>query len=496
MLRAPNHAGEGSPRVLRAPIADAAPGRPHSRLHPSATWWVVVGCAAGALLSLLVLPSAPLHDQWAWLVWGREVAHLQLDLSAGPSWKPLPVMITALLSPLGDAAPELWLAVARFGGLLAVAVGFRLAVRLAGWPAGVVAVIVLLSAWLRSVSLGMAEGLMVGLLLWAIDRHLDGRRGHALLLGFAATLIRPEVWPFLALYGAVLLVREPRLRAPAILLLGLAPVLWLAPDLLSGDAMRSSQEAQGLAGSAPDPGVIVRRALALVPWPVHLAALVAVVEAVRRRHPVAVILAAGAAGWVAVEVTLAVVAGYQGVTRFLYPTLALEAVLAGIGVAWGAQVAAQRLVAAIPGPRIAGLPALSVGAVAVALVPLAAWRLERLSSQLGPITARAGFYAQLDDAVERAGGAERLRSCGVPFSSTAQAPAVAWELGVPISQVGSRPRSPGFVLRVAPGRRARIESDVLPVQAVSLGAARFPRTAEAGPWEIRESCSNQLAQRR
>jgi len=95
--------------------------------------WIVAGCAAGALLSLLFLPSAPLHDQWAWLVWGREVAHLQLDLGAGPAWKPLPVMITALLSPLGDAAPELWLAVARFGGFLALAFGFRLAARIAGW---------------------------------------------------------------------------------------------------------------------------------------------------------------------------------------------------------------------------------------------------------------------------------------------------------------------------------------------------------------------------
>jgi len=458
--------------------------------------WIVAGCAAAALLSLLVLPSAPLHDQWAWLVWGREVAHLQLDLGAGPAWKPLPVMITALLSPLGDAAPELWLAVARFGGFLALAFGFRLAARIAGWPAGAVAVIVLLSTWLLSVSLGIAEGLMVGLLLWAIDRHLDGHRGHALLLAFAATLIRPEVWPFLALYAGVFLLREPRLRVGAIVLLVLTPVLWLAPDLLSGDAMRSSQQAQGIAGSTPDPGVIVRRALDLLPWPVHLAALAGVVEAVRRRHPTAVLLAAAAAGWVVVEVVLSLVAGYQGVARFLYPTLALEAVLAGVGVAWTTQFLARSLSARVGRPRITGARALSVGAIAVVLVPLAAWRLERLSSELAPTTARAGFYAQLGDAVERAGGAERLRGCGVPFSSTAQAPAVAWKLDVPIARVRSRPRSPGFVLRVAPDQRARIESNVLPVQTVTLRAARFPRTANAGAWEVRESCSGQLAQRR
>ena len=163
---------------------------------------------------------------------------------------------------------------------------------------------------------------------------------------------------------------------------------------------------------------------------------------------------------------------------------------------WTTQVLARSLSVRVGRPRITGARALSVGAIAVVLVPLAAWRLERLSSELAPTTARAGFYAQLGDAVERAGGAERLRGCGVPFSSTAQAPAVAWKLDVPIARVRSRPRSPGFVLRVAPDQRARIESNVLPVQTVTLRAARFARMVKAGAWEVRESCSSQLAQRR
>ena len=48
---------------------------------------------------------------------------------------------------------------------------------------------------------GNSEGLLVALCLWALERHLDGRRRDAFLLGFAAGLLRPEVWPFLALYG-------------------------------------------------------------------------------------------------------------------------------------------------------------------------------------------------------------------------------------------------------------------------------------------------------
>src|SRR4051812_10477550 len=194
--------------------------------------YALPACALGALLSLVVLPSAPLHDQWAWIVWGRELVHFSLDASAGPAWKPLPVLINAVLSLFGSAAPSLWLAVARFGGLLSLVLGFRLAARFAGWPAGVVAVIALLSAWLRNVSLGISEGLLVAFLLWAIERHLDGRRTQALLLGFAAALIRPEVWPFLGLYALFLWIREPRLRVLSAVLLVLIPVLWFGPDAL------------------------------------------------------------------------------------------------------------------------------------------------------------------------------------------------------------------------------------------------------------------------
>ena len=52
------------------------------------------------------------------------------------------------------------------------------------------------------------------LVLWAFERHLDGRRDHALYLAFAGALLRPEVWPFLGLYGLWLWFAEPRLRSP------------------------------------------------------------------------------------------------------------------------------------------------------------------------------------------------------------------------------------------------------------------------------------------
>src|SRR4051812_12669568 len=96
-------------------------------------------CLALGALSLLA-PSAPTTDPWGWIVWGREIVDLRLDTVAGPpSWKPLPVLFTAPLSLLGAAAPAAWLAVARAGGILALAFAYPLGARLAGPGAGVVA---------------------------------------------------------------------------------------------------------------------------------------------------------------------------------------------------------------------------------------------------------------------------------------------------------------------------------------------------------------------
>ena len=194
--------------------------------------------AALAAASLL-LPFAPLYDVWAWLVWGREITGLDLDTGAGPSWKPLPVVFTTAFAPAGDAAPELWLVVARMGWLASIALAWRLAsrlvlggglrIRLAGAlapdrvsrariAAGAIAALgmVLLhdafTSWMRQFAGGLSEPLLVALVLGAVDRHLSGRRDQAFALAVAAALLRPESWPFLIAYGWWLWTRSPQLR--------------------------------------------------------------------------------------------------------------------------------------------------------------------------------------------------------------------------------------------------------------------------------------------
>ena len=107
---------------------------------------LVLACLGLAALSLLG-PSNPTYDPWAWIIWGREITHLDLNTVSGPSWKPLPVLFTTVFSLFGDdAAPNLWLVIARAGGLLAIAMAYRLGARLGGWPAGVIAALALLLA--------------------------------------------------------------------------------------------------------------------------------------------------------------------------------------------------------------------------------------------------------------------------------------------------------------------------------------------------------------
>src|SRR3954470_10881015 len=112
-----------------------APQRSAARLT---SWWAGAACLALAGLSLLA-PSAPTTDPWGWITWGHELVYggFSTVMGGAPSWKPLPVLVTAPLSLFGGAAPALWLLVARAGGVYSLVVAFRLGKRLEGPAAGV-----------------------------------------------------------------------------------------------------------------------------------------------------------------------------------------------------------------------------------------------------------------------------------------------------------------------------------------------------------------------
>jgi len=203
-----------------------------------------------AALSLLA-PSTPTTDPWGWIVWGREVAHLDLstDVGGSPSWKPLPVLLTTVLSLAGDLAPDLWLWLARAGCLYALVVAFRLARRVAGRAAGIVAALalVLTAGFARAAAHGYSEGLVQTLLLLATERHLDGRRRATFCLLFLAGLARPEVWPFLGLYAVHLWRSDPDARRLVAGVLAAVPVLWIGADWWgSGELFHASGTARAV----------------------------------------------------------------------------------------------------------------------------------------------------------------------------------------------------------------------------------------------------------
>src|SRR4051794_15277733 len=453
-----------------SPVADGRRGVPTLAL-------LVLGCFALAALSLL-LPSVPTQDSWSWIVWGREVLHFSLDTTSGSSWKPLPVLFTTVFSVFGDAAPELWLMVARAGGLLAVLFAYRIAARLAGPPfgvlAGVVAGVSMLAAdWLRYLAHGNVEPLSAGLVLGAVDRGLDGHRHQAIALGFLASLGRPEIFPFVLAYAVFVFFRRGTNRFVVAGLLLLVPALWLGGDWWgAGDPFYGSSKAAGFkerqehraeavarSGSAgkgltvsgtPGVGNTLHGASNILMIPVQVAALVGVFFAWRRRQREALVLAAAAVALILI-VALMVELGYGGSPRFLFPAAGLVCVLAGYGVASLARAAGR-------GWRSAAVVVLVVAASAPFLVT----RVGTFSDRADDISLRAQLQDDLDRAVDAAGGGDRLRSLGHARVNPSFAHQVAWDLDLPMGSVGPliypAVLFDGPQTRVSPGASPRIPS--------------------------------------
>ncbi len=398
---------------------------------------LLLACLAciGLASASLLLSDEPVYDVWAWFQWGRELTHFELDVTTGPSWKPLPVVLAAPLSFAGDTAPQLWLVLVRTAWLASLALAAELAFRLA--PGGSRALrvagaafaasgVVLLSDEVthvtRQVAGGMSEPLLVALVLGAARAGLAARPRLALVLLTLAGLLRPEAWPLLAAYGLWCWRSDPRTRPLVVGVALLVPALWLAPELLGAGDGGARRAQTGTSNPAESLGWAALLPLA-VAWPLALAAL---------RERAARLLAVGALAWIAVVAAMTV-AGFAGLPRFVAPAAAVVCVLGGAGLA--ALVARPRaaLVALV-------LPALVVTALGIRdrinEVPHA-WRSsaridrshERLSALL-PQVGREGLFA-----------------CGRPATSDALVrTALAWQLDVPLSEVvsfGEPPRLSG-----------------------------------------------------
>ena len=421
-----------------------------------------VALALGALS--LLYPSTPTYDPWAWIVWGREIVHIDLQTTGGPSWKPLPVLFTMVFSLFGGAAPDLWLVVARAGALLAVMLAFRLAWRLTGGrgvpaaTAGVIGAVALVisSQFVRTMSLGNSEGLLVAFTLWGIERHLDGKHRQAFVLGFLAALLRPEVWPFLGLYGLWLLLIDRRalwLVASGFVLI---PLLWFLPELWgSGNLMRAADRAKQPNPNSPafakHPFVkVIQDTWPLVITPVKAAAAFALVLAawdwIRNRRQGAV-LAVGllALAWIVLIATMTQ-AGFSGNPRYIILGTSMLAVIGGVG--FGRVVG---LASGAVGSRFGARGQLLAGAVVFLLLAAATthWAAPRFRN-FGKLDHALRYQAELrfdlGDAIAKAGGAKALTGCGHTTAGKFSVPLVAWHLDEHTLDVGLAPAPQGVIV--------------------------------------------------
>jgi hypothetical protein len=425
----------------------------------------LAACAAVAALSLL-LSSTPHYDPFAWLVWGREMAHLHGPHTlSGPSWKPLPALLAAPLSVLGKAAPGAWLVVARTGGLMALVFAFRLGRRLCSPTAGAVAVVslALIPGWIHELALGGELSLLLVLVLGTVDRHLDGRPTQALALGFAAALLRTEVWPFLGLYGLWLWrVRAVDRRLVGALFLVL-PVVWFVPDWITlGDPMhgatvaRASTEARTPAMIDHPALEVMYRGYKLVPLLLHVLALAAVALAIRRRQWTVVVLAGAALCWVGLVAAMSTVGGYPGLSRFLVPAAALVCLLGAVGVV------------SVGGLAPPPVRAVVVGLLLVTLLPAGISRARLLVDDARASRTWARVAGDLGTAVRAAGGRKRV-ACRNPVVNHAAQTELAWILHLPLAEVRTRAEDAGVVF-VTEDRVANVPPAVtvdLPLRAMA-----------------------------
>ncbi len=524
--------------LLSASTADvsagaAAPERAEPRHRPELARWlsdrnfyiglIVVAILIGAFS--LLIPSTPSYDPWAWLVWGREIVHVNLQTTGGPTWKPLPVIFTTIFALFGKAQPDLWLVIARAGAFAAVVMVFRLSYRLtreigsyftkpAGAADGLVAILpavlagaiaalglALSGGYVSSNALGYSEGLATAVVLIAAERHLSGKPRQAFAVGFLAALDRPEIWLFWGPYGLWLFWKDEGARKLVIGLFVLIPILWFLPEYWgSGHFLRGVSRAQHVRSNslalakcpfcselkdAAWPTILLRIKLAAI-------ALVVVVTFVLgsrwRRNgrrgllsatPVRAMAAAALAGvtglvWFVVIAALTQ-AGFSGNNRYLVIGSALVEVCGAVAWGWAAQEVGNLLAAPFKRGRERAGRALidvtelaAVGIVGLAFLTLPNWvgqNLIDIPRTHHAIVYQAHLREDLTKIVDQYGGAAKVLRCGSVMTEGFQVPMVAWTLGVHTLDVQGPPTGgpPPPAPNVILQTRAQTNSTLLPI---------------------------------
>ncbi len=489
-----------------AAIPTRRPGAAGFLMQPAVA--LVLGALALSAISLLY-PSTPTYDPWAWILWGREIIHFNLETTGGPSWKPLPMLVTVPFAVFGGIAPDLWLIVARAGALISVVLAFVLAGRLCeatwgegdaprrGWVAAVAGLVAVVTVflqvgYLRYAAMGDSEGLCNAVGFAAILYHLNGNRKGALLFATAVGLLRPEVWPFLGLYGLWLWFTNPELRRWLIGCALALPVLWFIPEYIgSGDFLRAASRAKQPNEYSPafarNPFLeTIKQGEPIIPVALHplvLLSLPFIAWSAWRRRWQPVLVFAFAGGWILVVAAMTQ-AGFAGNPRYMMLGTSLLAILGGYGV--GSLLVLVRRAAAAVNKNL-----VVVASILFTLaIPAAAWakglndRIKQYSNLNVVLHDEAKRRDDLPVAIKLAGGRSAVLQCGAVSTERFQVTMLAWYMDVHTialsAPIGDEPTpSPGTSFETAsPGNPP----------APKFKPAGGREVGSVGPWNVVEAC--------
>ncbi len=247
------------------------------RAVPGATW-ARLGFAAlcvGALVGYFAFPTYPTYDSFYALLWGRDLLHGHLpDLGVyrAPTEHPLAVAFGALCSIVGEGGARL-VVLGSIASFVALTAGLFRLTRLCFGPLVAVLAALLMLTRLFDANLA-AQGYLdiayIALIVWATALEIERpRRGVPVLVLLAlAGLLRPDAWVLAGVYWlwccwpaaaragrgrSVSSKRSPGGRESAagpepssrrllayLVLVGIAPLLWVALDtLVTGDPLYS-----------------------------------------------------------------------------------------------------------------------------------------------------------------------------------------------------------------------------------------------------------------
>jgi hypothetical protein len=441
-----------TPSAGEGPTGPAGPGRAWRLPLPHLIGWLIaVGIVVLAGVVILVTGTRPGYDPYGWLDWGYHTWRGTLDLGGAPSWKPFTFLFDVPFALFGHYALWLWmltsvsmsLAGALFGGRIA----YRLTAREAGeddprWVPIVAAVfagafVLGIQEYFHYLLSVQSDPMLVTVCLAAIDCFLCGRLRWAWWLGALASLGRPEVWPFIGLYGIWLWFKVPSTRWMLVVgVLGNAFLWFGVPTITNGRPNIAGQLALKSPRELHNNKIIGTwdRFTALQYWPVEIAAIVAVVLAALRRNWTVLALAAMTLGWVVVEIAFAL-HGFPGVPRYLFEPAGLTGALAGVGVGW-LLLDVSRFHVSIP--RWAGIPL--VVALCAVMVPQAISQIRLEHKDIYHERLRTKEINKLAATLNALGGYKHVLECGHPVVNVEYVSIMAWYTHRNTGVIGYRPK--------------------------------------------------------